>query len=90
MTIASNLAEKDAKLYGAYWCSFTNAQKERLGKEAMSKIRYVECSKDGKDSEFDLCKSKGIQGYPTWDIQGKFYPGDQELEELEDILKEVQ
>jgi len=88
---ANKLADKlemlNAKLYGAYWCGFTNAQKERLVKDAFDKIRYVECSKDGLNSAVNRCIAKKIQGYPTWEINGKLFPGDQDLEELEAIVE---
>ena len=29
-----------------------------------------------------------LKGFPTWQINGKMYPGDQELDELEEIIKE--
>jgi len=76
-------------MYGAYWCSHCNDQKQTLGREAMNYVTYVECAGDGKDSRKDLCKEKNIPGFPTWDIGGKLYPGEWGLDELEDILKEV-
>lgn len=33
-----------------------------------------------------LCKAANIPGYPTWDIGGTLYPGEQTLEELEQIV----
>lgn len=89
LKVADGLEKFDAKLYGAYWCRYTNAQKERLGKEAFSKIQYIECSQDGKDSAVDTCRKMRIQGYPTWEINGILHPGDQELEELEAIVEEL-
>lgn len=86
--VASGLESLDAKLYGAHWCRFTQSQKEKLGKEAFNKIRYVECSRDGLNSATGDCIEKGIDGFPTWVVNGKLYPGDQELEELEGIIKE--
>lgn len=32
---------------------------------------------------------KGVPGYPTWSIKGKLYPGEQSLEELEEIVQEA-
>ena len=74
-------------MYGAYWCSHCFDQKEALGKEAFRKITYVECSKDGYNSQTKLCKEKEVPGYPTWEINGKLYPGQQELDELEELIK---
>ena len=88
--LASDLQALDAKMYGAYWCSHCYDQKEVFGKQAYSKIQYVECSKDGIDSQTPMCKANEVPGYPTWQIQGKLYPGQQELDELEDIVKNIQ
>lgn len=88
LTVASQMEKLDAKLYGAHWCRFTQAQKERFGKEAFVKIQYVECSPDGLNSASGICRDKRIEGYPTWEVNGKLYPGDQELEELATIVTE--
>jgi hypothetical protein len=88
LEISSQLQSLDTHFYGAYWCSHCYEQKEELGKEAMAKIPYIECSKEGRNSQTQLCKEKNVPGYPTWEINGKLYPGEQALEELEDIIKE--
>ena len=87
MALSKNLQELDATLYGAFWCSHCYDQKEAFGKEAFSKIAYVECSKDGYNQQNALCKEKNVPGYPTWSIAGKLYPGEQALEELEEIVQ---
>ena len=89
LSLAADLKSLDAKLYGAYWCGFTKAQKERLGKEAFEKVTYVECAKDGDNSQTEKCMKNRIEGYPTWSIGGTLYPGDQDLDELEAVVKEV-
>ena len=86
LAIAEELQGLDATMYGAFWCSHCYDQKQSLGKQAFSKLRYVECSKDGVNSKTSLCREKDVPGYPTWEIGGKLYPGEQELEELEDII----
>jgi uncharacterized membrane protein len=90
MQLATQLEQMDAKLYGAYWCSHCFDQKEALGKQAFGKIIYVECSKDGINSQTKLCKTQQIPGYPTWEIQGQFYPGEQSVEELEELVQTIQ
>jgi hypothetical protein len=60
-----------------------------FGKEAFARIPYIECSKDGFDEQNGLCKEKNVPGYPTWEINGKFYPGEQALEELEEIVQKA-
>jgi protein-disulfide isomerase len=88
LRVANGLESLDAKLYGAHWCRFTQSQKEKIGKQAFAKINYVECSRDGLHSATEDCIEKGIDGFPSWVINGKLYPGDQELEELEAIIQE--
>jgi uncharacterized membrane protein len=88
--LATQLQKLDAKMYGAYWCSHCYDQKQTFGKEAFAKIPYLECSKDGVNSQYKVCKDRKLEGYPTWEINGKLYPGEQELEELEDVVKEIQ
>lgn len=86
LALSSQLQALDTKMYGAYWCSHCYDQKQTLGKEAFSKITYIECSKDGKNSESGLCRKRDVPGYPTWQINGKLYPGEQAIEELEEIV----
>ena len=42
----------------------------------------VECAKDGKNSQTQLCIDKKIQGFPTWEINGKLFLGVLSLKEL--------
>jgi uncharacterized membrane protein len=86
LQLAPRLLELNAKMYGAYWCSHCFEQKERLGKEAMRNIPYIECSKEGANSQSSLCKERNIPGYPTWEVNGVLYPGEQALDELSDIV----
>jgi hypothetical protein len=89
VALAEKLQALDAKMYGAYWCSHCIDQKELFGKQAFSKIQYVECSKDGVNTNFAMCKANDVPGYPSWQIQGKLYPGEQELDELEDLVQSI-
>ena len=57
-----------------------------MGKQAMDLIPYIECSRDGVNSQTKLCKEKEIPGYPTWEIAGTLYPGEQAITELRDIV----
>ena len=90
LRLATQLQAMDAKMYGAYWCSHCFDQKEILGKQAFARIPYVECSKDGVNSQNKLCRAQQIPGYPTWEIQGTLYPGEQSLEELEELVQKIQ
>jgi len=61
MIIAKALKERGAKMYGAYWCSHCFEQKQRLGAEAMRLIPYIECAKDGENSQTGLCKANKVR-----------------------------
>ena len=88
LILAADLRRLDAKMYGAYWCSHCYEQKQKLGLEAMGAggVEYIECSREGLNSRVQMCKAKDVPGYPTWEIGGKLYPGEMELDELEDIV----
>lgn len=58
--IARELQKMDAKMYGAYWCSHCNNQKQILGIQAIELIPYIECDKVGYNSEYPLCRSKEV------------------------------
>lgn len=77
--LAKCLTEKGAAMYGAEWCSHCNDQKEMFG-ESFKYITYIECPANEQ-----LCTSKGITGYPTWIINGKYYSGTQELAKLAEL-----
>jgi len=89
LEVSNQLATLNAKMYGAYWCSHCFDQKERLGKEAMQRIPYIECSREGTNSQVSLCREKQIPGYPTWEINGKLFPGEQALDELYEIVQQA-
>ena len=80
----------DAKMYGAYWCSHCFNQKQNLGLEAKSYFEYIECDKEGENSQNSLCKSKKVPGYPTWEINGELYPGEKEIDELDKLLTSIE
>ena len=82
LQLAKHLQASGARMYGAYWCSHCFDQKMAFGAGATRLLRYVECAADGYDSERPLCQSKGIRGYPTWEIGGELYPGEKSLEAL--------
>jgi len=86
LQLADALKSLDASFYGAFWCSHCYDQKQTLGQQAMAKIPYVECSRDGLNANMALCKSKNVPGYPTWEIAGQLYPGEQALDELQEIV----
>lgn len=85
MRLALRLKNIGAKMYGAYWCPHCHQQKQLFGQEAIRFINYIECDPKGNNAQPELCRAANIQGYPTWEINGEFYPGTQSLEELAEL-----
>jgi hypothetical protein len=85
MSLAAHLKKTGAKVYNGWSCSHCYEQHQLFGREAMlaslDKIA-VECQEQGINPQTALCRKKGIQGYPTWEIRGKKYPGVQSPEQL--------
>ncbi|MFH1439210.1 MAG: thioredoxin domain-containing protein [Candidatus Woesearchaeota archaeon] len=73
---AKSLTEKGAVMYGTEWCSHCKAQKALFG-SSFQYINFVDC-----DKEQSKCIAAGVEGYPTWSINGKLYPGTQSLADL--------
>jgi hypothetical protein len=89
--LAKHLKQIGAKMYAAYWCPHCHDQKELFGKEAMQYLPSIECAPDGQNSQTALCQEVAPKveqqtgqpfGFPTWEINGKYYTGTQSLEEL--------
>ena len=83
LALARHLKATGAKFYGAYWCGYCKRQRVLFGADAASALPYVECAADGFQSASATCRAKKeVTGYPTWEIDGKFYGGMQSIEEL--------
>jgi glutaredoxin len=82
IALVEHLIKSGAKFYGAYWCSHCNKQKSMFGSAAAAKLPYVECAKDGKDSQRQLCRDLKIRMFPTWVINGEKLEGTRELKDL--------
>jgi glutaredoxin len=82
--LANHLRQSGAYMYGAYWCPHCAAQKDLFG-VAANQIPYIECDPQGENSQAALCQAKGIQGYPTWEINGERYVGVQPLGKLAEL-----
>ena len=85
IALARHLKQVGAKEYVAWWCPHCHEQKQLFGKEAYSEINHIECDPRGKNAQPDLCQAANIQGFPTWEINGKLYPNVQSLEKLAQI-----
>ena len=83
--LAEHLTKEGAVMYNAYWCPHCHDQKEMFGKEAAEKLNLVECAKDGFNNKKELCETKGITGFPSWEINGSIDAGIKSLKELAEI-----
>ncbi|KAJ4913982.1 Thiol-disulfide oxidoreductase LTO1 [Raphanus sativus] len=88
IALAKHLNSIGAKMYGAFWCSHCLEQKEMFGREAAKLLNYVECFPQGykKGTKiFKACSDVGIEGFPTWMINGQVLGGEVELAELAEM-----
>jgi glutaredoxin len=81
-SLAEHLTASGAVMYSAYWCPHCHEQKEMFGKEAAKTLKVVECAPTGQNNEAKLCQSKGIEGFPTWEINGELDSGVKKLPDL--------
>jgi hypothetical protein len=81
--VLSKLIENGATFYGASWCGYTKKQLAELDiTETNTKgLDYVDC-----DNQDELCASKGIEAFPTWQINGQIYPGYYSQDKLSELL----
>ena len=82
IAFAKYLKDNGVVKYSAYWCPNCLNQGELFGKQAYKELNVVECARDGKNSQTQLCIDKEILGFPSWEINGKIIIGVQSLEEL--------
>lgn len=76
---AQCLTDAGVKMYGTEWCSHCQNQKKLFG-SSFDLIDYIDCDKNK-----ETCLIEGIQGYPTWKLNGESYPGEQSFESLAEI-----
>lgn len=85
IALAEHLTSTGAVMYSAYWCPHCHDQKELFGQEAAAKLTVVECAPDGRGSQKALCDTKKIEGFPTWEINGKLDSGVKPLAKLAEL-----
>jgi len=83
--LAKYLKDNGVVKYSAYWCPNCLNQGELFGKQAYRELNVVECSRDGINSQTQLCIAKGIKGFPTWEINGKLFLGVLSINELSEL-----
>src|SRR3989338_2909001 len=64
-SFAQCLKDKGVVYYGAFWCPHCQATNKMFGKSKRL-LPYVECSTPDGQGQTQICKDKGITGYPTW------------------------
>lgn len=62
---AQCLKDSGAEFYGTFWCSHCQNQKQLFG-SSKKYLPYIECSTPDGQNQNQVCKEKGIEGYPTW------------------------
>uniref|UniRef100_A0A7S0FZY3 Thioredoxin domain-containing protein n=1 Tax=Pyrodinium bahamense TaxID=73915 RepID=A0A7S0FZY3_9DINO len=76
LQVAKALAERRAILFGAYWCPYSDRERQDLGADVWAKstkepksgvsIPYIECDPRGLDARPELCSAVGVRSFPTW------------------------
>ncbi|KAK7406881.1 hypothetical protein VNO78_08516 [Psophocarpus tetragonolobus] len=85
LSLARHLHSIGAKIYGAFWCSHCQEQKEMFGREAAKQLDYVECFPEGYRTGTRMvqaCLDAKLEGFPTWIINGQVLSGEKKLSEL--------
>jgi glutaredoxin len=71
--LAKCLTADNVVMYGTSWCTHCQNQKAAFG-SSFQYVTFVDC-----DADTAACTAAGVQGYPTWVINGTSYPGEQNL-----------
>jgi hypothetical protein len=66
-TFAQCIAGKQARMYGLFWCTHCEEQKEMFG-PSFQYIPYVECGVKGSRTETPECVQAGVKNFPTWEF----------------------
>lgn len=74
--IVKKLKERKFRLFTKTGCVWCDKQKEIVGED----FPFVESA--------DIPDDLDVKAYPTWEKNGKLYPGCKTLEELEEMLNE--
>ncbi len=71
--LAQCLSAKDVVMYGTSWCSHCQNQKSTFG-ASFQYVTFVDCDKNANE-----CLRAGVEGYPTWIVNGTKYAGEQNM-----------
>jgi hypothetical protein len=64
-SFAQCIKSSGAEFYGTFWCSHCQNQKQMFG-SSKKYLPYIECATPDGENQNQVCKDKGIEGYPTW------------------------
>jgi len=78
---AKCLAARQVKMYGLYWCTHCEEQKEMFG-SAFQYVPYIECGTKGVRAEQPSCVQAGVKNFPTWQFATERHEGVLSLESL--------
>jgi hypothetical protein len=78
---AQCLAARQVKMYGLYWCTHCEEQKEMFG-SAFQYVPYIECGTKGVRAEQPSCIQAGVKNFPTWQFATERHEGVLRLESL--------
>src|SRR2546425_8931800 len=78
---AKCLAARQVKMYGLYWCTHCEEQKEMFG-SAFQYVPYIECGTKGVRTEQPNCVQAGVKNFPTWQFATERHEGVLRLETL--------
>lgn len=85
IALAEHLTAKGIVMYSAWWCPHCHEQKQLFGKEATARLTVIECAPDGRNSQKELCDTKAIEGFPSWEIDGRLDSGVKPLQRLKEL-----
>ena len=85
IALAEHLTSTGAVMYSAYWCPHCHEQKELFGNQASDQLKVVECAPDGENNQADLCRSKALEAFPSWEINGSIDSGVKRLDTLAEL-----
>lgn len=60
LKLAERLKSLNTRMFGAYWCSHCNNQKQILGREAFEMIDYIECDREGFNNQYKFCRESKV------------------------------
>lgn len=73
------LTESEVKMLGVDYCPSCQNQKKIFG-SSFEYIDYINC-----DFNKESCQELGIKFYPSWEINGKIYPGVKSIVDLKNL-----